>query len=69
MAVNSNIYQKYFLGCICNPKGTQGEEICAHTPTGECRCLAGVTGFLCDQCDNGFYGFGHDSNIGCKSKS
>ena len=59
-----------FVECTCNTKGSQRGDQCAHNPTGECRCNTGVVGALCDQCDDGYYGFGlKDSRNGCKSKS
>ena len=57
------------LGCTCDPKGAEDGLQCSHNPTGECRCKSGVIGFLCDRCDNGYYGFGQNSRNGCKSKT
>ncbi|XP_035998362.1 laminin subunit alpha-5 [Fundulus heteroclitus] len=46
--------------CNCSPCGT---ESCDHN-TGQCRCKPGVTGPLCDRCQNGSFGF--NSCSGCR---
>ena len=57
-----------FVGCTCDPKGAEQGDQCAHKPSGECRCMSGVIGFNCDRCGDGYYGFGQQSTIACKSK-
>ena len=56
-----------FLGCTCDPKGAEGDDLCAHNPGGDCQCKAGVTGHNCNRCADGYYGFGEDKRTGCKS--
>ncbi|KAF7657013.1 hypothetical protein LDENG_00033110, partial [Lucifuga dentata] len=46
--------------CNCSPCGTQSCD----PLTGQCHCKAGVTGPLCDRCEDGSYGF--DSCTGCQ---
>lgn len=47
--------------CNCNPDGTVFGAFCI-TQTGQCQCVAGVTGLKCDQCQAGFYNL---SSSGC----
>ena len=58
-----------FVECTCDPKGAERGDQCAHNPNGDCRCKTGVIGPECKSCKDGFYGFGQDSEIGCRSKT
>ena len=67
--VTLGIHKLYiFVECTCDPKGAERGDQCAHNPTGECRCVKGVIGPTCNKCDDGYYGFGQFSTIGCKGK-
>ncbi|XP_035864341.1 laminin subunit alpha-5 isoform X2 [Sander lucioperca] len=46
--------------CNCSPCGTESCD----PHTGQCRCKAGVTGALCDRCEDARFGF--DSCSGCR---
>uniref|UniRef100_A0AAV2LXJ7 Laminin subunit alpha-5 n=1 Tax=Knipowitschia caucasica TaxID=637954 RepID=A0AAV2LXJ7_KNICA len=46
--------------CSCSPCGTDSCD----PHTGQCRCKPGVTGRLCDCCEDGMFGF--DSCSGCR---
>ena len=61
-------YWYIFVECTCDPKGAEGDDLCAHNPDGDCRCKAGVIGDNCEKCADGYYGFGEDPRAGCKSK-
>ena len=66
MPIETINYQ-YLLACTCNVTGA--EELCAHdSNTGQCFCKAAVTGPLCTECKPGYWGFGQEARIGCKSK-
>ena len=49
--------------------GTQNTE--CDPITGHCKCLPGVSGFLCDRCSPGYWGFGliTRGSSGCTRKS
>ncbi|XP_039878777.1 laminin subunit alpha-5 isoform X1 [Simochromis diagramma] len=46
--------------CDCSPCGTESCD----PHSGQCRCKPGVTGPLCDRCEDGSFGF--DSCSGCR---
>ncbi|KAM4737780.1 laminin subunit alpha-5 isoform 2-T2 [Anableps anableps] len=46
--------------CSCSPCGTESCD----PHTGRCRCKPGVTGLLCDRCQDGSFGF--NSCSGCR---
>ncbi|XP_031422129.1 laminin subunit alpha-5 isoform X2 [Clupea harengus] len=46
--------------CNCSPCGTASSD----PHTGQCQCKSGVTGDLCDRCEDGAFGFGSCS--GCQ---
>ena len=53
--------------CTCNIIGA--ESLCAHdSNSGKCRCKPAVTGVECTECKTGYWGFGEEKTIGCKSK-
>ena len=61
------LYVCNLLVCTCNDVGA--ESRCAHdSNTGHCKCKPGVIGIECDACKDGYWGFGLDDEIGCKSK-
>ncbi|CAN9515277.1 unnamed protein product [Ophioblennius macclurei] len=47
--------------CACSPCGAESCD----PHTGRCRCKPGVTGPLCDRCEDGSFGF--DSCSGCRA--
>ena len=57
-----------FIECTCDPNGAEDGNVCAHYPSGDCKCAAGVFGSNCDECQDGYYGLGQNSISGCKSK-
>ena len=46
-------HKQYVSDCACDRMGT---EECDHN-SGECRCLPGVEGELCDRCKADHWGF------------
>ena len=50
--------------------GTEEGNQCGHAGNGDCNCRIGATGTLCDECDDGFWGFGETDEIElpCRSK-
>lgn len=53
----------FFSECQCNPTGSN--SMVCNTVSGQCSCLPNVVGISCDQCADGYYGFGESS--GCIS--
>ena len=51
------------MPCNCHPLGSASNEC---DEAGQCQCLPGVTGQLCDQCRSGFFGL---SRTGCRGQS
>ena len=49
--------------CRCDNMGSYNDSCDIHT--GQCPCKEGVTGQLCDECEEFHYGF---SSRGCKGK-
>ena len=64
----SQLYKTLSIDCTCDPKGTENGDQCAHKQNGQCRCKFGVEGDNCNECRNGYYGFGLESTSGCKSR-
>ncbi|XP_034031453.1 laminin subunit beta-4 [Thalassophryne amazonica] len=64
-AVNRNCKE-----CSCDRRGTEvtqcplGSPCFCNSQTGQCPCRAGVTGVLCDQCEDGYWNMGGAS--GCQ---
>lgn len=54
------IHAKNCTKCSCSPCGTESCD----PHTGQCRCKPGVTGPLCDRCQDGAFGF--NSCSGCR---
>ncbi|KAK5624087.1 hypothetical protein CRENBAI_015003 [Crenichthys baileyi] len=54
------IHAKNCTKCKCSPCGTESCD----PHTGQCRCKPGVTGLLCDHCQDGSFGF--NSCSGCR---
>ncbi|XP_030589628.1 laminin subunit alpha-5 isoform X2 [Archocentrus centrarchus] len=54
------INHKNCTKCDCSPCGTESCD----PHSGQCRCKPGVTGPLCDRCEDGSFGF--DSCSGCR---
>ncbi|XP_043984093.1 laminin subunit alpha-5 isoform X1 [Gambusia affinis] len=54
------IHAKNCTRCNCSPCGTES----CNPHTGQCRCKPGVTGPLCDRCQDGSFGF--NSCSGCR---
>ncbi|KAG9345889.1 hypothetical protein JZ751_009045 [Albula glossodonta] len=56
--------------CACDPRGTEitlcpvGSPCRCDQATGACSCRRGVTGPLCNECEDGFWNFG--SGSGCQ---
>eukprot|EP00043_Microstomoeca_roanoka_P015853 m.159144 g.159144 ORF g.159144 m.159144 type:complete len:1451 (-) comp16346_c0_seq3:51-4403(-) len=61
---NSTNLQDACIACTCNERGALSQQ-CAKQ-TGKCICKARVTGFFCDECAPGSFGFGTDDMEGCK---
>uniref|UniRef100_A0A3B4BCE3 Laminin, alpha 5 n=1 Tax=Periophthalmus magnuspinnatus TaxID=409849 RepID=A0A3B4BCE3_9GOBI len=55
------IQAKNCTKCNCSPCGTESCD----PHTGQCHCKPGVTGPLCDRCEDGMFGF--DSCSGCRA--
>ena len=45
---NPNVIGGSCLACDCNPQGSRGSE--CDPVTGQCSCLAGITGRACNEC-------------------
>ncbi len=50
---NTNMLSNFFSECRCKKLGT---EVCNHN-TGDCACLPGVEGEICDRCEPDHWGF------------
>ena len=58
------------LVCTCDITGTVDENQCAHAADGQCDCKSGISGALCESCNDGLWGFGKSNLIDfpCKRK-
>ena len=54
------------VDCTCDEIGADDGDQCAHEPTGDCRCKPTVKGKNCEECLDGYWGFGRDKDIGCR---